>query len=127
MGCMSIPGRRRGGEPGNVCVTAYVDASDVVRAIRIERVFPFIDGETFRATVVRRYGAVREAKQGSGLALGWGDEVPRSMAYDSRGPQRSLTAHYTQDDDMMSRSLNAAPKVRVTLQLVDAAWAATIK
>jgi hypothetical protein len=127
MGCFDIPGRRRGGEPGNVCITAYLDDDDVVRAVRIERVFPFIDAESFRATLVRRYGAVSGANQGGGYSLGWGPEVDQTLLYDRSGPHTALTAHYNQEESMMSSSLNAAPKIRVTLQLVDAGWTSAKK
>jgi hypothetical protein len=40
------------------------------------------------------------------------------------GSQHALTATYDEDEDMMSRSLNAAQNIRVSLQLIDAAWAA---
>lgn len=127
MGCFTIPGRNRGGEPGNVCVAAYLDDDDVVRAVRIERVFPFIDAESFRTTLVRRYGAVSGATQGGGYSLGWGPAVDQALVYDRSGPHTALTAHYNQEQSMMSRSLNAAPHIRVTLQLVDAGWSAAKK
>ena len=62
MSCSSIPGRGRV-KPGAVCATAFLDSDDVVRAIRIERVFPFIDGESFRQRLVQRYGPVADAAQ----------------------------------------------------------------
>ena len=127
MGCMSIPGRRHGGEPGNVCVTAYLDGDDVVRGVRIERMFSFLDPETFRSTLVRRYGAVSGAKEAGGYQLGWGPEIDPKLAYSSSGPHTALTATYAADEDMMSSSLNTAPRIRVTLQLVDAGWAASKK
>ena len=127
MGCMSIAGRRHGGEPGNVCVTAYLDGDDVVRGVRIERMFPFIDPESFRATLVRRYGPVTEAKEAGGYQLGWGPEIDPHLAYSSSGPHTALTATYAADEDPMSSALNAAPRIRVTLQLVDAGWAAANK
>ncbi|HEV7993740.1 MAG TPA: DUF4852 domain-containing protein [Gemmatimonadaceae bacterium] len=127
MGCMSIPGRRHGGEPGNVCVTAYLDGDDVVRGVRVERMFSFIDAETFRSTLVRRYGPVTAAKEAGGYQLGWGPEIDPHLAYSSSGPHTALTATYAADEDMMSSSLNAAPRIRVTLQLVDAGWATSKK
>ncbi len=127
MGCFTVPGRRSGGETGNVCVTAYLDADDIVRGIRIERVFPFLDGETFRQTMVRRYGPVSEAKEAGSYALGWGPAVARALAYDSSAPQVALTAFYSPEDDLRTRSLNGAPRIRITLQLIDAAWARTTK
>jgi len=127
MGCMSIPGRRQGGEPGNVCVTAYLDGDDIVRGVRIERMFSFVDPETFRSTLVRRYGPVASAKEAGSYQLGWGPEIDAHLAYGSSGPHTALTATYAADEDMMSRSLNAAPRIRVTLQLVDAGWAVAKK
>lgn len=127
MGCFSLPGRRNGGEPGNVCVTAYLDGDDVVRAVRIERVFPFVNQESFRATLVRRYGPVAEASDAGSYSLGWGPPVDGKAANTSSGPHTALTARYDIDDDMMRSALNAAPRVRVTLQLVDAGWTAAKK
>ncbi len=48
-----------------------------------------------------------------------------STTYIRNGPRNALTATWSEDEDMMSRSLNAAPRIRVTLQLTDAAWIAT--
>ena len=127
MACMTIPGRRNSGLPGNVCVTAFLDADDIVRGVRIERMFSFVDAETFRSTLVRRYGPVTAANQAGGYALGWGPTVDPKLAYSSSGPLTALVASYAEDEDMMSRSLNAAPRIRVTLQLVDAGWAASKK
>ncbi len=124
MGCSSIPGRGRV-KPGAVCATAFLDNDDVVRAIRIERVFPFIDGESFRQVLVQRYGPVADAAQRTGYTLAWGPVTDSSTAYIRSGPRNALTATWSEDEDMMSRSLNAAPRIRVTLQLTDAAWIAT--
>src|SRR5690606_5433923 len=125
MGCFHLPGaRRKSPEPGDVCVTAHLDADDVVRAIRIERVFPPMQGELFRETLVRRYGPVAAAAQGSGYTLAWGPEVDAALAYDRSAPRHALTAHYLTNDDFMSRGLNRLSQIRVVLHLVDAAWAA---
>lgn len=126
MGCSSIPGRPAA-TPGAVCVTALVDGDDVVRMVRVERLFPWFDAELFRSTMVRRYGAVADARSAGGLALGWGPAVGEMLAYDRAGPRTALTAHYTTDDDFMSRGNNALPRIRVVLQLADARWAATAR
>lgn len=125
MGCQEMPGARRAPQPGTVCVTAFLDDGDVVRGIRVERLFPFVDAETFRATMVRKYGAVTEGKQGGGYVLGWGATIDPTLVYDTSGPHTALSAHYETSDDFMSRGLNAAPKIRVVLNLVDATWAAS--
>lgn len=124
MGCVHMPGRRSTVGPGSVCVTALLDADDVVRSIRIERVFPWMDAETFRRTLVRRYGPVTDARGSDRLSLGWGPEVNDSLLYDRSGPRTALTAHYATNDDFMSRGLNRLPETRVVLQLVDAGWSA---
>lgn len=124
MGCSSIPGRGRV-RPGAVCATAFLDRDDIVRSIRIERVFPFIDGESFRQRLVQRYGPVSDAAQRTGYTLAWGPVTDSTTAYLRSGPHNALTATWSEDEDMMSRSLNAAPRIRVTLQLTDAAWITT--
>ncbi|QJR35937.1 DUF4852 domain-containing protein [Gemmatimonas groenlandica] len=123
MGCSSIPGRGRV-KSGAVCATAFLDGDDIVRSIRIERVFPFIDGEAFRKVLVQRYGPVADAAQRTGYTLAWGPVTDSTTAYLRSGPHNALTATWSEDEDMMSRSLNAAPRIRVTLQLTDATWIA---
>lgn len=124
MGCIHVPGRRGNVGPGAVCVTAFFDGDEVVRSIRIERVFPYVDGEAFRKTLVGRYGAVAAARNlGSSYSLGWGPEVDAALLYDRSGPRHALTAHYVDNRDFIARSGNALPQIRVVLQLVDANWA----
>jgi hypothetical protein len=124
MKCMDLPGRKGGSpQPGTVCVTAWVDGGDVVRSIRVERVFSYMDAETFRSALVKKYGPVASAKDGGSYALGWGIPVDSSLVYDSSGPRTSVAAYYDASDDMFSRSMNALPRIRVILQLVDAPWA----
>ena len=127
MQCFAMPGRKHAGEAGNVCVTAFLDANDIVRAVRIERVFPFVDVATFRATLVRRYGEVDAERDGARWSLGWGPHLNAALAYDSSGPRNALTAHYSDDDERVGHARTAAPTIRITLQLVDAAWAAALK
>jgi hypothetical protein len=122
-GCYSMPGRSKAPQPGTVCVTAYADDNNVVRSIRIERVFPWMDQEVFRKALVQKYGPVAGAHDGSGFILGWGPQVAPDLLYDRSGPPYALTAQYMSDDDYMSRGMNALPKIRVVLSLVDAAWA----
>lgn len=116
MGCFSVYGRQRP-EPGAVCVTAFLDGGDVVRSIRIERLFPWLQAEVFRAVLVGKYGPVAGAQSGRGYVLGWGPELDASL-----GSSHALTASYETNDDYISRGGNALPQIRVVLQLVDAAW-----
>lgn len=123
MGCMALDWKGQKAVPGSVCVTAYLDESDVVRAIRIERVFPWMEADVFRAALVRKYGPVADAKQGSGYALGWGPQVNPALVYDRSGPATAVAAYYKPESDFIGRSGNALPMIRVVLQLVDARWA----
>lgn len=121
LGCTSLPGRPTP-SPGAVCVTAQLDDRDVVRILRVERLFPWFDGEVFRSAMISRYGAVADAKSGSGYSFGWGPEVNLARAAGA-GRTHALTASYGPDEDFMSRGGNALPRIAVSLQLVDAAWA----
>lgn len=115
-GCFSVPGRRGNPVPGTVCITASFDSDEVVRAIRIERYFPWFDREVLRKTLIKKYGPVTGARGGGGALLGWGPDV--------EGVGKALTAHYSEDSDFMSDALNSAPKIKVALQLVDPVWVA---
>jgi hypothetical protein len=124
MGCMTIMGRRNNPEPGAVCVLAMLDDDGMVRQVRVERLFRYMDAEVFRSALVRKYGEVAEAQGGvSGYALGWGPPV--NLAAPGAPPvlRPALTANYTADEDMLTRGGNALPRILVTLQLVDAEWA----
>lgn len=127
MGCMSLPLRGRAAQPGAVCVSAWADERDVVRSIRVERVFPWLEQEAFRAPLVRKYGPVGKATAGSSYALGWGAPLDSSFSFDRSGPGTAITARYEANDDPYSRGGNALPKIRVVLELVDAAWIAARK
>jgi hypothetical protein len=124
MGCMTIMGRRNNPEPGAVCVLAMLDGDDMVRQIRVERLFRYMDAEVFRSALVRKYGEVADAQGGAGgYALGWGPPVNLAAAGSPPVMRPALTATYAADDDMMTRGGNALPRILITLQLVDAEWA----
>jgi hypothetical protein len=124
LGCTTIMGRRNNPSPGAVCVLAMLDGGDVVRQIRIERMFGYLDGEVFRRAMVRKYGPVAEAQGGvSGYSLGWGPPVNVAAADSPPIHWQALTASYTTDQDMLGRSGNALPRIVITLQLIDADWA----
>jgi hypothetical protein len=124
LGCTTIMGRRNNPSPGAVCVLAMLDGSDVVRQIRIERMFGYLDGEVFRGAMVRKYGPVAEAQGGgSGYALGWGPPVNVAAAGSPPNHWQALTATYAADEDMFGRGGNAVPRIVITLQLIDADWA----
>jgi len=122
MGCMAIPNGRRPPQPGTVCVSAYADERDIVRSIRVERVFPWLEQEAFRAPLVRKYGPVSRAGGNGSYALGWGLPLDSTYAFDRSGPGTAITARYETNDDFFSLANNALPKIRVVLELVDAAW-----
>lgn len=122
-GCFSYPGRRNNPKPGAVCVTALYDGDGIVRSVRVERLFPWLDAEVFRKTLVQRYGPVTGAQSGSVFTLGWGPVVDTALVYDRSGPHTALTARWEQDTDEFGGGLNSLANIRVVLQLVDAAWA----
>jgi hypothetical protein len=111
LGCMNLPGRREA-RPGTVCVIAQLDGDDVVRAVRIERIFPPLAAEAVRRAVVAKYGPV------GGPGLSWGPEVDRRF-----GAMRALTASVAAHQSMLGAGANRIPDVKVTLTLVDAEWA----
>lgn len=119
MGCMSIIGRPSP-PMGTVCVVAYFDKDEVVRAIKVERLFPAVADEPYRRALVAKYGPVEDAKGGAVFLLGWGQKVDIGG-----GPQHALTANFHYDNDFMGRSGNSIGWVSITLHLVDAAWAST--
>lgn len=124
MGCMTIMGRRNNPEPGAVCVLAMLDDDDMVRQVRVERLFRYMDAEVFRSALVRKYGAVVDAQGGAnGYALGWGPPVNLAAAGSPPVMRPALTATYAADEDMLTRGGNALPRILITLQLVDAEWA----
>lgn len=124
LGCMTIMGRRNNPEPGAVCVLAMLDGEDIVRQIRVERLFRYLDAEVFRSALVRKYGEVADAQGGvNAYALGWGPPVNLAAAGSPPVMRPALTATYAADEDMMSRGGNALPRILITLQLVDAEWA----
>jgi hypothetical protein len=124
MGCMTIMGRRNNPEPGAVCILAMLDGDDLVRQVRVERLFRYMDADVFRSALVRKYGAVAEAQGGvNGYALGWGPPVNLAAAGSPPVMRPALTATYAADEDMLTRGGNALPRILITLQLVDAEWA----
>lgn len=127
MGCMELPNGRQPPQPGTVCVSAYADDKDIVRSIRVERVFPYLDQEAFRAALVQKYGPVTKAIGGGTYTLGWGAPLDSSVAFDRSGPGTAITAYYLTNDNLFSRGNNALPKIRVVLELVDAAWSSARK
>lgn len=117
MGCMSIVGRPRP-RMGTVCVVAFFDKDEVVRAIKIQRLFPAVADEAYRKALVAKYGPVADAMGGAVFLLGWGPRVDIGG-----GPQRAMTASFQYDNDFVDRSGNSIGWVSITLHLVDAAWA----
>lgn len=124
MGCASYIGRRPP-QFGPTCVTAYFDKDGIVRAIRVERLFPWFDSEIFRKSLTQKYGSVASARNsGSSLELGWGPRVNETNHPEQNYFHPALRAQYTADEDFMSRGGNALPRIKVMLHLVDPQWAA---
>ena len=120
MGCRSGFGRKTKPKPGDVCVTAYYDASSVVRMVRIERLFPpNFDGNVFQKALVQKYGPVT----GGRSRTSWGPGVPGAVLNDPNGFVDALTASAAADRDISDLGGNRLQNVIVSLQLIDAVWA----
>ena len=121
MGCMSTFGRKTKPKPGDVCVTAYYDAGEVVRMVRIQRLFPpNFDSGVFRNALVQKYGPAT----GGRSQTAWGPGVPGAVLNDPNGFVDALTASAASDRDISDLGGNRLQNVVVSLQLIDAAWAA---
>jgi hypothetical protein len=123
-GCFSMVGRRNNPRPGAVCVTAYFDAEQIVRMVRIERLFPpRWDDKVFRDALVRKYGPP-SGSQRSGIS--WGPGVPGAVLNNPEIVVDALIASVRRDSDVLSTISGALENVIVSLQLIDAPWAATM-
>lgn len=121
MGCMSSFGQKKKPKPGDVCVTAYYDSGDIVRMVRIQRMFPpNFDSEVFRKALVQKYGPATGGKS----RTSWGAGVPGAIVNDPNGAVDALTASAVSDRDFSDLGGNSLQNVIVSLQLIDAAWAA---
>jgi hypothetical protein len=121
MGCRSGFGRKTKPKPGDVCVTAYYDAGNTVRMVRVERLFPpNFNSEVFQKALVQKYGPVT----GGRSRTSWGPGVPGAVLNDPNGFVDALTASAVSDHDISDLGGNRLQNVIVSLQLIDAAWAA---
>ena len=121
MGCTSSLGVKKKPKPGDVCVTAYYDSSDVVRMVRIQRLFPpNFDSQVFRKALIQKYGP----PSGGRSETSWGAGVPGAVVNDPNGFVDALTASAVSDRDFSDLGGNRLQNVVVSLQLIDAAWAA---
>ena len=121
MGCMSSFGQKKKPKPGDVCVTAYYDASEMVRMVRIQRMFPpNFDSEVFRKALVQKYGPPSGGRSGTS----WGAGVPGAVLNNPDGVVDALTASAVSDRDISDLGGNRIQNVVVSLQLIDATWAA---
>jgi hypothetical protein len=122
MGCRSGFSAKQKPQPGAVCVTAYLDSSDVVRMIRVERLFPpGFDGRVFETALVKKYGPAN-GSQRSGIS--WGPGVPGAVLNNPAITVDALIASATADRDISDLGGNRLQNVVVSLQLIDAPWAA---
>ncbi|MEK6597789.1 MAG: DUF4852 domain-containing protein [Gemmatimonadota bacterium] len=121
MGCLVITGRRNNGRPGSTCITAWLDASETVRMIRIERVFPWVDQGFLRQALVRKYGEVAQTWRGGGH-WGWGPEQPGGQLVGRGVALRAVNANWRTNDPDLFGGNNSRPQVNITLTLVDTNW-----
>jgi hypothetical protein len=121
MGCASGFGRKTKPVPGAVCVTAYFDSSDVIRMVRVQRLFPpNFDSTVFTKALVQKYGPASGTGRG---AIGWGPGVPGAVFNNPSISVDALSASASADRDISDLGGNRMQNVIVSLQLVDAAWA----
>ena len=121
LGCRSgFTNRKTRPQPGAVCVTAYYDASDTIRMVRVERMFPpNFDVNVFQKALVQKYGPPSGGRGG----LGWGPGVPGTVFSNSDSVVDALTANVAYDEDISSIGANRLENAIASLQLLDAAWA----
>jgi hypothetical protein len=120
MGCRSGFSAKKKPQPGAVCVTAYLDSSDVVRMVRVERLFPpGFDSRVFEKALVQKYGPASGSRRGSS----WGPGVPGAVLNNPSTTVDALTASAAADHDISDLGGNRLQNVIVSLQLIDANWA----
>jgi hypothetical protein len=120
MGCRSGFSSKKKPLPGAVCVTAYLDSSDMVRMVRVERLFPpGFDGRVFEKALTQKYGPATGSRRGSS----WGPGVPGAVLNNPSITVDALTASAAADHDISDLGGNRLQNVIVTLQLIDATWA----
>jgi hypothetical protein len=121
LGCRSgFTNRKTRPQPGAVCVTAYYDAGDVIRMVRVERMFPpNFDVNVFQKALVQKYGP----PSGGRGRLSWGPGVPGTVFNNADSVVDALTASVAYDEDISSIGANRLENAIASLQLLDAAWA----
>lgn len=120
MGCRSGFNAKKKPQPGAVCVTAYLDSRDVVRMVRVERLFPpGFDGTVFEKALTQKYGPAN----GSRPRSSWGPGVPGAVLNNPQITVDALTASAAADHDISDLGGNRMQNVIVSLQLIDANWA----
>jgi hypothetical protein len=120
MGCRSGFSAKKKPQPGAVCVTAYLDGSDVVRMVRVERLFPpGFDSRVFEKALTQKYGPASGSRRGSS----WGPGVPGAVLNNPSITVDALTASAAADHDISDLGGNRLQNVIVSLQLIDANWA----
>jgi hypothetical protein len=124
LGCRSGFTAKKRPQPGAVCVTAYLDSSDVVRMVRVERLFPpGFDSAVFEKALLKKYGPANGSRR-SGIS--WGPGVPGAVLNNPAITVDALVASAAADQDISDLGGNRLTNVVVSLQLIDAAWAAKV-
>jgi hypothetical protein len=127
MKCMNLSyggDRRREPRPGDVCMRAYYDADEIVRAVQIERIVPRLDYELLRRTAINRYGPVASGNAGGdAYVMGWGPSIDQTLLIYGT-PQRSPLVLNVKVEEGFSLGGNAIPQTfKIGLALVDSDWA----
>jgi Domain of unknown function (DUF4852) len=123
LGCRSgMTNSRKRPQPGVVCVTAYFDNDQVIRMVRIERLFPpNVDTAVLQKALTQKYGP---ASGGRSRGMSWGPGVPGAVLNSPGTFVDALTVSVASDDDISSIGSNRLENVIVSMQLIDARWAA---
>jgi len=121
LGCRSgMTNSKKQPQPGAVCVTAYYDSDDMVRMVRIERMFPpNVDVNVLRKALTQKYGPATGGRGG----ISWGPGVPGAVLNSPGTFVDALSASVASDNDFLSLGGNRVENVIVSLQLIDAGWA----
>ena len=121
LGCRSgMTNRKTRPQPGAVCVTAYYDAGETIRMVRVERMFPpNFDVTVFQKALVQKYGPPSGGRGG----LSWGPGVPGTVFNNADSVVDALTGTVAYDEDISSIGGNRLENAIASLQLLDAAWA----
>jgi len=127
MKCMNLSyasDRRREPRPGDVCMRAYYDADEVVRAVQIERIVPRLDYELLRRSAIAHYGPVSAANGGGdAYVMGWGPSVDQSLLIYGTQQRNPLVLNVKVEEGFDLGGNSIPQTFKIGLALIDSDWA----